>query len=654
MKIHIVKKGDTLFELSKKYNVPLQKIVDANPQITNLDQLTIGEKVKIPAVAVPVGGGGEQANTYKHVVKQGDTLWKLSKAWGLPLQSLIAANPQLADPNQLKVGDIVNIPAGSGDTPGTPAITNPHAGHSSIIEAESQVVKKKNTAPIAGAQMNEPGNVMAEGIQPKPLKKKPTMEMPTEVPAPQPAPMEAPKQEAVQVMPPKQEPVNVQPPNQEPVHIELPVEIKIEVEQIQYESTKLQPINIQPTPYEPVKTEPVKYEPIKVEPPKVEPMKYEPMKYEPMKYEPMMYEPMKHEPMKYEPMMYEPMKHEPMKYEPMMYEPMMYEPMKHESMKSDPTYDSMMYEPMNVGPMMHEPAKYEELPSLPQPEYPNLPYPQYYQVEQPPAILPAMEYPSSPCGCSGPAPYPYQQPESQHLFYQYQVPAEKVSSYYDFPEPHHEQAMMYLGSMASEYPGISASPAYQMPEMGGMMNPMENAAYPHYGHQPYTASQPAHAFPEMYGNAPFPQEMSWQHPGYDYHPSYSSPMSSYGAPFAYPQAPSVPGPAMAVGGLMTPELPMMPEAAKGEIGGLENMKGYLERDLKGEGTAEISVESVDPGIIETYPQDTKDVKISANEPEKKGRSKKQTKATLEASSKKERHGGTKEKAVGRSNPWIND
>lgn len=110
MKIHIVKKGDTLYELSKKYGVPLTKIVDANPQLVDPNKLDIGMKIKVPTepVAVP---DGTQPIIHKHAVKQGDSLWKLSKAWGVSLKEIIDANPQLKNPNALLVGEVVNIPS---------------------------------------------------------------------------------------------------------------------------------------------------------------------------------------------------------------------------------------------------------------------------------------------------------------------------------------------------------------------------------------------------------------------------------------------------------------------------------------------------------------------------------------------------------------
>jgi len=53
MRIHIVRKGDTLWLISQKYNVPLQEIIEANPQIIDPDNLQVGDKVRIPTRKLP-------------------------------------------------------------------------------------------------------------------------------------------------------------------------------------------------------------------------------------------------------------------------------------------------------------------------------------------------------------------------------------------------------------------------------------------------------------------------------------------------------------------------------------------------------------------------------------------------------------------------
>ncbi|MDB5083834.1 MAG: hypothetical protein JWN30_720 [Bacilli bacterium] len=58
--------------------------------------------------AAPLGG-----QMWKHVVKHGDSMWKIAKQVGVTLEQLTAANPQITDPNQLQPGQVLNIPSGS-------------------------------------------------------------------------------------------------------------------------------------------------------------------------------------------------------------------------------------------------------------------------------------------------------------------------------------------------------------------------------------------------------------------------------------------------------------------------------------------------------------------------------------------------------------
>ncbi|TNJ67649.1 LysM peptidoglycan-binding domain-containing protein [Paenibacillus hemerocallicola] len=116
MKIHLVKKGETLFNIAKKYGIELQKLISFNNQLADPDNIDVGMKIKIPSsgVAVPPPVGDI---THKHVVVQGDSLWKLAKAWDIPLKAVIDANPHLKNPNVLMTGDIVYIPKLGTDTP---------------------------------------------------------------------------------------------------------------------------------------------------------------------------------------------------------------------------------------------------------------------------------------------------------------------------------------------------------------------------------------------------------------------------------------------------------------------------------------------------------------------------------------------------------
>lgn len=50
------------------------------------------------------------ASAVKHTVVKDDTMWKLSRAYGVTLKSVIDANPHIEDPNLIYPGDVLEIP----------------------------------------------------------------------------------------------------------------------------------------------------------------------------------------------------------------------------------------------------------------------------------------------------------------------------------------------------------------------------------------------------------------------------------------------------------------------------------------------------------------------------------------------------------------
>ncbi|GKU75702.1 LysM peptidoglycan-binding domain-containing protein [Paenibacillus sp. L3-i20] len=153
MKIHIVKKGDSLYFISQKYNVSLEEILQLNPGITNPDVLDVGMKLKIPSSHTAQNGVNGMMIMHQHVVKQGDTLWKLSKAWGVPLATMVHVNPHLKNPNVLLTGEVVNIPKADVAIPNSvtqQGHSNPGSQTGSFMQGVQGFVGKLSTAPIIG------------------------------------------------------------------------------------------------------------------------------------------------------------------------------------------------------------------------------------------------------------------------------------------------------------------------------------------------------------------------------------------------------------------------------------------------------------------------------------------------------------------------
>ncbi|WP_052339433.1 LysM peptidoglycan-binding domain-containing protein, partial [Gorillibacterium massiliense] len=262
MKIHVVKSGDTLYELSKKYSVDLEKLIAANPQLADPSKLDVGMKIKIPggaaAVSVPEGMNA-------HTVVQGDTMWKLSKTWGVPLKSLIDANPQINNPNILMTGQVVFIPKPGHTSLGVHAASVSDMFLSSGKKANAPVspiatapAGKKNTAPITEVPVELPAeNVKpVENVKPeenvkpaekkstevKPAEKKPTEVKPTEV------------KPAENVMPAETEkPVeNVKPVEAEkPVENVKPAEVEKPVENVKPAAAEKPVENVKPAATKP-------------------------------------------------------------------------------------------------------------------------------------------------------------------------------------------------------------------------------------------------------------------------------------------------------------------------------------------------------------------------------------------------------------------
>jgi len=103
----VVVPGDTLFSLARIFNVSVGRILSANPGIVNPNVLFPGQIVAIPAAApVPPPPGLSPA---QYLVRPGDTLFSIARRFGLTVPLLQAQNPQIADPTLIFPNQIINL-----------------------------------------------------------------------------------------------------------------------------------------------------------------------------------------------------------------------------------------------------------------------------------------------------------------------------------------------------------------------------------------------------------------------------------------------------------------------------------------------------------------------------------------------------------------
>jgi len=97
MLIHVVRPGETLWQIANNYKVPISSIIQVN-ELLNPNQLVIGQALVIPAEGV------------LHVVRPGETLWRIAQAYGTTVQVILQNNP-IVDPANIYPGQTIFIPA---------------------------------------------------------------------------------------------------------------------------------------------------------------------------------------------------------------------------------------------------------------------------------------------------------------------------------------------------------------------------------------------------------------------------------------------------------------------------------------------------------------------------------------------------------------
>ncbi|HEY8401418.1 MAG TPA: LysM peptidoglycan-binding domain-containing protein [Cytophagaceae bacterium] len=99
--LHKVEAKETLYSISRKYSTTVDEIKKENPELAT-QELKIGQVIKVPSKH-SVTTGTSTAAVKKHKVAPKETLYSISKAYNLTVQELKDLNPGL-DVSNLQVG----------------------------------------------------------------------------------------------------------------------------------------------------------------------------------------------------------------------------------------------------------------------------------------------------------------------------------------------------------------------------------------------------------------------------------------------------------------------------------------------------------------------------------------------------------------------
>lgn len=150
---HTVKKGQTVYQIARIYGASPHEILRINPDAT--EGIEVGQVLMIPKSGkslleiqkskeveqhVALIKSSPVSSEQTHMVKPKETVYGLSKQYGLTLQELVDANPHLA--YGLKIGQVLTIPVpGSGKKAVVEKPTTSTPVKEEVVEESQEVVE---------------------------------------------------------------------------------------------------------------------------------------------------------------------------------------------------------------------------------------------------------------------------------------------------------------------------------------------------------------------------------------------------------------------------------------------------------------------------------------------------------------------------------
>lgn len=102
--VHVVKEGDTLYKIAMNNQLKVLDLLLANPYV-NVYNLQVGDEICVPVKGIPVTD-----NRVPYVIRRGDTIGAILKKTSLTFEELVQYNPFLLD-LPLPVNNVIFLPA---------------------------------------------------------------------------------------------------------------------------------------------------------------------------------------------------------------------------------------------------------------------------------------------------------------------------------------------------------------------------------------------------------------------------------------------------------------------------------------------------------------------------------------------------------------
>ena len=110
--IYIVARGDSLRSLATRFDSTVESILASNPEITNPNVIYEGQRLTIYSGSTTPPTIPPPASGQTYYALPGDTLRKIAAKFNTTVDAILRVNPQILNPNIIYVGQAIAIPAG--------------------------------------------------------------------------------------------------------------------------------------------------------------------------------------------------------------------------------------------------------------------------------------------------------------------------------------------------------------------------------------------------------------------------------------------------------------------------------------------------------------------------------------------------------------
>ena len=159
---HTIVQGETLYRLTIKYKVSAKAICDANPGLS-AENFRIGQVIRIPSAREtevvttesvaetnipPIQGPVQSRCKEMHKVKRKETVYSISREYGISESELITANPELKGEDKIKKGTFLCIPFPTAQTV-TPTQPQTSPSNNELFNENKKTAERFNTIKTA-------------------------------------------------------------------------------------------------------------------------------------------------------------------------------------------------------------------------------------------------------------------------------------------------------------------------------------------------------------------------------------------------------------------------------------------------------------------------------------------------------------------------